>query len=176
MEVRIGICWLILLTATCSTTSYKNEWSISLSQDQERFVLDNTFSLDSIFPFDVKVFLTNCYGREEVAPNSLNKIMNFDHDQVLIEDKDGNLRTFSTMLFCPKEIKSMSDDDCLSVDPEIVKIGPKNSSSLSIPIYYISDIMTTCSSNRIRLHYYSASSRKIELTSNWIVIAKHNED
>lgn len=156
--------------ASCAITSNVTGWTISLDQMEGRLTLENTFFVDSVVNFDVKVFLNNCYGREEVAPGSLDQTLDFVHNQVIIEDQDGILRTFSTLLFCRGEIKSMSNDDCTSIAPEVIKIEPSHSEDFSIPIYYISDIMSTCSSTKVRLHYYSVASKKIELTSNWITV------
>lgn len=178
MEIILNkyLVLLMLFSLTqCKTISW--EAKLETTNGSLRLVnkLQSAKGIDMIF--DRKAFSYVCYYGEDVELNvDMEKLIEkFNHNQIILENENGQRRLYSNVYFDEGEVKELPDENCMYDWYEYLTLSDKPQ-LIKIDIPYLSDLKVTKSDDKIRMLYIFKPSEEqkskgysnLILRSNWI--------
>lgn len=159
--------FLFLLVLSCNSNDLII-WKIKLISHDEGYTISNslsTSSIDTFIIFDFKSFSQSCPEKDSTRSGT-----------ILIENKDGKIRDYSTFFFEENEVKDIYEDDCMYSWTKKIDLKRGIPITFDVQVTYLSDMKVTSKDTEVRFHYFYQrfpSEGLIDwhvyhLTSNWI--------
>lgn len=180
MEMILNKYLLLLVLFTFNQCEIIS-WEAKLETTNGSLQLVNKFKstkeVDIIF--DRKSFSYVCYYGEDVELDCdmENLIKKLNHNQIILENEDGQRRLYSNVHFDEDEIKELPDENCMYDWYEYLTLNDKTQ-LIKVDIPYLSDLKVDKSDDKIKMFYIFKPSEEqkkkgysnLILRSNWITL------